>query len=249
MVIGRILSPSDVKAIRDIAGHLAFREGKESAGGLVARVKKNQQAVNSEEVAGILATVPKRLSEHPKFTSATRPKAFVNMLMSRYDTGGTYGWHVDNAMMGGARTDISFILFLNDRQSYDGGSLMIRDTLETRQIKLEAGDLILDPPTTLHHVEPVTRGQRLVILGWVQSLIARADQHEILFDLDRAIDSIASPEPTEAQDLLSKTRSNLLRRLVDCQALRPPADGIWRALSPACQDTRFCGKIRPIRKR
>lgn len=216
LVIDNVLSLSEVKAIRDIAGHLPFRDGKETAGGLAARVKKNRQAANNAEVAGILATVQKRLSEHPIFTSATRPKTFVNMLMSRYDAGDTYGWHVDNAMMGGSRTDVSFTLFLNDPQSYDGGSLMIQDTLETRQIKLEAGDLILYPSTTLHQVEPVARGQRLAIVGWVQSLIARADQREVLFDLDRAIDSIASPEPTEAQNLLSKTRSNLLRQWVHC---------------------------------
>jgi PKHD-type hydroxylase len=171
------------------------------------------------------------------------------MLMSRYDAGDTYGWHVDNAMMGGTRTDVSFTLFRNDPQGYDGGSLMIRNTLETRRIKLKAGDLILLPSTTLHQVEPVTRDQRPVIVGWVQSLINRPDQHEILFDLDHAIDSIASPEPTEAQNLLSKTRSNLLRQWVDCQALRRPAHGILRAPSPACQDTRFCGKIISIRKR
>ena len=216
LVIGNVLSPSEVKAIRDIAGHLPFRDSKETAGGPAARVKKNQQAANSEEAAGILGTVQKRLPEHPIFTSATRPKTFVNMLMSRYDAGDTYGWLVDNAMMGGARTDISFTLFLNDPQSYDGGPLMIQDTLETRRIKLEAGDLILYPSTTLHQVEPVTRGQRLVIVGWLQSLIARVDQREILFDLDRTINSIASPEPTEAQNLLSKTRSNLLRQWVDC---------------------------------
>lgn len=216
LVISNILSSSEVKAIRDIAGHLPFRDGKETAGGQAARVKKNSQAARNEEVAGILASVEQRLSNHAVFTSATRPKQFVNMLLSRYDVGDTYGWHVDNAVMGGARTDISFTLFLNDPDAYDGGSLMIQDTLETRQIKLEAGDLILYPSTTLHQVEPVTGGQRLVIVGWVQSLVARADQREILFDLDRAIAEIGSKDATEAQNLLSKTRSNLLRQWVDC---------------------------------
>lgn len=113
LVIGNVLSASEVKAIREIAAHLPFRDGKETAGGLAARVKKNQQAARNEEVSGILATVRRRLSEHPVFTSATRPKTFVSMLLSRYEVGDTYGWHVDNAMMGGTRTDVSFTLFLN----------------------------------------------------------------------------------------------------------------------------------------
>lgn len=93
---------------------------------------------------------------------------------------------------------------------------MIRDMLETRQIKLEPGDLILYPSTTLHQVEPVTRGQRLVIVGWVQSLVARPDQREILFDIDRAIDELSTQDPSETLNLLAKTRSNLLRQWVDC---------------------------------
>lgn len=113
---------------------------------------------------------------------------------------------------GGLRTDLSFTLFLCDPASHDGGALVTEDTLETRAIRPGAGDLILYPSTTLHRVEPVTRGERLAVVGWVKSLIRRADQREILFDLDQAVEAAHALEGKSAQfDRLAKTRANLIR--------------------------------------
>jgi PKHD-type hydroxylase len=114
--------------------------------------------------------------------------------------------------MGGLRTDLSFTLFLSDPDSYDGGALVIEDRFEARAVKLPAGSLLLYPSTTLHRVEPVSRGERLAVVGWVQSLIRAPDRREILFDLDQVIaSSFAADGKSEALDLMTKTRSNLLR--------------------------------------
>ena len=136
----------------------------------------------------------------------------ARLILSRYRQGQTYGLHVDDALMQGIRTDLSFTLFLAEPASYDGGALIIEDSFEARAIKLNPGDMILYPSTTLHRVEEVTRGERLAVVGWAQSLIRSADQREILFDLDRAIDTIHTQDGKSTLcDSLTKTRSNLLR--------------------------------------
>ena len=125
--------------------------------------------------------------------------------------------HVDDAVMGGLRTDLSFTLFLCDPETYDGGALVIEDTLEARSIKLQAGDMILYPSTTLHRVEPVTRGERLAVVGWVQSQIRNGEQREILFDLDQSVQHIAPSFAPDDQRLVQLTGvyHNLLRRWAD----------------------------------
>ena len=116
------------------------------------------------------------------------------------------------SMMRGLRTDLSFTLFPSDPGTYSGGALVIQDTLEAREIKLQAGDLILYPSTTLHRVSPVTKGERLGIVGWVQSWVGGAAEREILFDLDRSIAALFEQSgKTEVFDTLTRTRSNLLR--------------------------------------
>ncbi|MGB5870985.1 MAG: Fe2+-dependent dioxygenase, partial [Albidovulum sp.] len=158
------------------------------------------------------AKVGAALAANALFQSAARPRAMTPLILSRYRAGQTYGLHVDDALMGGIRTDISFTLFLSDPETYDGGALIVEDMAEARAFKPGAGDLILYPSTTLHRVEPVTRGSRLAMVGWVQSWIRHADQREILFDLDRAVEEAHAVGGKSAQfDRLAKTRSNLLR--------------------------------------
>ena len=150
-------------------------------------VKANDQAQPGAALDAVVGKVETALRAHPLFQSAARPKALTRFIVSRYNIGQTYGLHVDNALMQGLRTDLSFTLFLSDPASYDGGALVIEDHFEARAIKLSAGEVILYPATTLHRVEPVTRGTRLAVVGWVQSLIRDPAQREILFDLDQAV--------------------------------------------------------------
>ena len=150
---------------------------------------------------------------HEVFVAAARPKRLVRLLISRYEPGMTYGTHVDDAMIDGVRTDLSFTLFLSDPASYEGGELVVEDSYGERAIKLSPGELILYPSTTLHRVEPVTAGLRLAAVGWLRSYVRDAERREILFDLETALRQVhAERGKTPVFDLLVKTRTNLLRR-------------------------------------
>lgn len=212
LAIEGLLSPVEAAVLCETAESLAFGDGKATAGKFARAVKANDQALPSPERDALLARVERALGENNLFRAAARPRAFTPLILSRYREGQTYGLHVDDALMGGLRTDISFTLFLRDPASYDGGDLVIEDALESRSIKLRAGDLFLYPSTTLHRVAPVTRGERLAVVGWVQSYIRSAEKREILFDLDQAVESTHAQEGKSVQfDRLAKTRANLLR--------------------------------------
>ena len=216
VVIADLIDPAEIGVLRDEAAGLSFEDGAKTAGRFVRHIKANDQAAPSPERDAVLAKVERALRENALFRSAARPKALTPLMLSRYREGQTYGLHVDDAMMGSLRTDLSFTLFLADPDTYDGGALIIEDPLESRAIKLKAGDMIVYPTTTLHMVEPVTRGERLAVVGWVQSLIRDSAQREMLFDLDQAVESVFAEQGKSVLfDKLAKTRSNLLRMWVD----------------------------------
>lgn len=212
LAVEAVVSPTEAADLAEAAAALDFEDGRRTAGRFAAPVKRNDQARQSPARTALLERVAKAILAHPVIQSAARPRLMSPLLLSRYRPGQDYGLHVDDALMGGMRSDLSFTLFLAPPESYDGGALVIEDALEDRAIKLPAGDLILYPSTTLHRVDPVTRGERLAVVGWVQSLIRSPDQREILFDLDRAIETIFDREGKSAVfDRLAKTRSNLIR--------------------------------------
>jgi PKHD-type hydroxylase len=142
-----------------------------------------------------------------------RPVRWSTLMFARYGPGGRYGLHTDNAVMfdeGGwpVRTDISFTMFLSDLDSYEGGALVVRDPVEDREFRPKAGSAIFYPTGQVHGVTPVTRGERLVCVGWLQSLIRRADQRELLFDLEQVRAGMSSGGESL---MLDKTIGNLLR--------------------------------------
>lgn len=212
LVIESVLSPTEAAVLCREAQGLAFEDGKLTAGRFAQEVKANDQAAATPERDAILEKVSKALMANPLFHSAARPVAMSKFILSRYRVGQTYGLHVDNAMMGNLRTDLSFTLFLAPPDSYQGGALIVEDRFESRAVKLTAGDMILYSSGTLHRVEPVQSGERIAVVGWIQSLIRDDKQREILFDLDRAVETAHAEGGKSALfDTLTKTRSNLIR--------------------------------------
>ncbi len=139
LAIDSLLTQVEVSAIREAAATLAFADGRATAGKHAATVKANDQAVPSPELAAVQAMAEAALARNPLFASAARPRAVTPLILSRYRQGQTYGTHVDDALMSGLRTDLSFTLFLSDPGTYDGGALIVENTLESRAIKLTPG--------------------------------------------------------------------------------------------------------------
>lgn len=212
LVIAEVLDRHGIAAIREVAARADFEDGRATAGRYAREVKRNDQATRSPDVEAVLSKVESTLLGNATFQAAARPRRFARLLLSRYRTGQSYGTHVDDAIIGGSRTDLSFTLFLSDEDAYEGGALIVEDALEERAIRLAAGDMILYPSTTLHRVAPVTSGERLAVVGWITSWIRRAEQREILFDLEQCIsETWAAGGESPLFDRLTKTRSNLIR--------------------------------------
>ena len=192
-----------------------FSSGKATAGWYVKDIKHNDQAQGAAATAAV-ETARQALLAHPVFKSAARPKDFVRMLVSRYQPGMAYGTHVDDALMGGKRTDMSFTLFLSDPASYDGGELVIEGHDGETAIKLPAGHMVLYQTTSLHRVNEVTRGERLAIVGWVRSFIRASEQRELLFELDQIVASLRQAGSDRVlSDKVFKVRNSLIRMWAD----------------------------------
>lgn len=203
----------DLSRREDIYDH-----GGKTAGWHARNRKNNLQADAANPlVAGMLKKVEQLVLQNSLVQSAARPKKLARLVLSRYHEGMSYGDHVDDAFIGGVRTDLSFTLFLDPPDSYGGGALVIDEPAGEREVKLEAGSLFIYPSTALHRVERVTRGTRTAVVGWLCSYVRDAHQREMLFDLDRAIAALRAEHGDEGQPLalLLKTRSNLLRLWAD----------------------------------
>src|SRR5262245_38102654 len=179
LAVSDVLSAADITALRDGLAQAPFAPGDSTAGWSARLVKSNLQASDSPQVEALRSLVRTRLMEHPVFALATRPKTIVGPLFARYRTGHAYGTHVDNALIDGARTDVSFTLFLSDPTSYDGGELVIDTPSGEEAFKLAAGSGVTYPAATLHRVMPVTRGERLAAAGWVRSHLRDPAQREL----------------------------------------------------------------------
>ncbi|MGE0151387.1 MAG: Fe2+-dependent dioxygenase [Reyranellaceae bacterium] len=211
--IGELLAQDQVERLRELMEQTRFVDGRETAGQLARQVKRNNQVDSDDErLPEMRRIVADALEKNRLFYSAARPKHVKPPMFSRYVPGMEYGNHVDDAIMAGMRTDLSFTLFLSTPESYDGGELVIDSTAGEQDIKLPAGSAVLYPSTSLHRVAPVTRGERLAAVTWIRSFIRDPARREILFDLDRVQDAlIGRGGKTLEVDLLAKTQSNLLR--------------------------------------
>jgi PKHD-type hydroxylase len=213
IAIANVLSAADLKTVGTALKRARFVDGRTTAGFAARKVKHNQQSARADRsLDGIRALVSGRILENELFRLAARPKALTPLMFARYERGMHYGSHVDDALMQGLRTDVSFTLFLSEPETYDGGELVIDSAAGEDAVKLAAGSLVVYPSTALHRVAQVTRGVRLAAVGWAQSLIRDAGRRELLFDLDTARRRLFAREGNSADyDLLAKSYMNLLR--------------------------------------
>lgn len=213
LTLAEVLTADDLVLVREGLDRAPFQDGRKTAAGDARAVKANQQTDGSDPgVAALTEFVRKAIERHPIFAAYARPSRWSKLMFNRYGPGETYGMHVDDPMMGSGegrlRTDLSFTLFLSDPESYEGGALLIDGLDGEREVKLPAGSMVVYPTGALHRVEPVTTGVRLASVGWVQSLIRREDEREILFDLSQVRAGLTAGD---RRLLLDKAVANLVR--------------------------------------
>lgn len=225
VTIPAVLDAEQVAHARDLLGRAEWIDGKATAGAQSALAKRNQQLAETSPAARELGqTILAALGRNALFVSAALPRNIVPPLFNRYQAaaGHNFGNHVDNAVRflpggGRVRTDLSATLFLSDPGDYDGGELTVEDTYGLHSIKLPAGDMILYPATSLHRVEPVTRGERLASFFWIESMVRDDGQRTLLLDMDAAVRSLAGRlgDDDPAVVALTGTYHNLIRRWAD----------------------------------
>ena len=213
IVIGNMLSAAEVKTVAAALKRTRFIDGRETAGFAARTVKNNRQAEGSDRsLETIRKLIAARILGNELFRLAVRPKALSTLLFSRYDKSMHYGSHVDDALIDGMRSDVSFTLFLSDPKSYDGGELVIESAAGEEAFKLAPGSLVAYPSTSLHRVASITRGARFAAVGWARSYIRDVAQRDLLFDLDTARRQMFARDGKSAEfDLIAKSFANLMR--------------------------------------
>ncbi|QEY64534.1 Fe2+-dependent dioxygenase [Metapseudomonas lalkuanensis] len=215
-----IFTTDEATRIREALEQAEWVDGKVTAGYQSAKAKNNQQLAEGDPLAREISTAMlQRLWNNPLFVSAVLPNKVYPPLFNRYSGGGAFGYHIDNAVRAikgspeQVRTDVSATLFFSEPESYDGGDLVIQDTYGEHRVKLAAGDLVVYPASSLHQVEPVTRGARLASFFWIQSMIREDSQRALLFEMDQSIQSLARDVADHpALVRLTGNYHNLLRR-------------------------------------
>ena len=218
--VPKLLSAELLAAIRERLDGAAWQDGRLTAGYQSAEVKTNLQLAQTDAAARQAGDIVLRALEcNALFISATLPRHVYPPLFNRYEAGMSFGAHVDNAVRqipGTAhrlRTDISATLFLSEPHDYDGGELVIEDTYGAHSVKLPAGDMVVYPASSLHRVEPVTRGVRAAAFFWIQSMVRDDGDRTLLFELDATVrDLTEKGADRDSVVRLTSCYHNLLRR-------------------------------------
>ncbi|HEX7915767.1 Fe2+-dependent dioxygenase [Rudaea sp.] len=220
-VIEKVLDDDEVCQFRARLEQVQWQDGTATAGTLAREVKRNLQLDEHSDTAVALGNhLLRKLGNHALFVSAALPRKIHPPRFNLYRDGGNYGAHVDSAVMrlpgtqDSLRVDLAATLFLCDAADYDGGELEIEAGFGVQTIKLDAGDMVLYPASSLHRVAPVTRGARLAVFFWIESLVGDEQARALLFDLDRSIQQLAPHMSAQDPALLRLTHvyHNLLRR-------------------------------------
>ena len=224
--IRQVLTRDELRSARAILDRAAWADGRVTAGAQSALAKKNEQLDQEGEAAKALRPIVMQgLNRNADFFSAALPKRVFPPLFNRYGgAANAFGNHVDNAVrfLPGTvgervRTDISCTLFLAEPDEYDGGELVIEDTFGPQRVKLPAGDMVLYPGTSVHRVDPVTRGHRVSSFFWVESIVRSDEQRRLLYEMDRHLmhlrGTVGEADPGVIG--LTGTYHNLLRAWAD----------------------------------
>lgn len=213
--IKHILGKTELQKIQELLKSADFRDGHLSAGMAAQQVKNNLEVSDENIISTLNNIVMNNVVRHPDYQQAALPHRIAAPFYARYETGMEYGEHIDDPIMGQGdryRSDLAMTIFLNSPEEYVGGELVIKTPYGEQMIKSNAGDAILYPATTRHHVAKVTSGERLVAVTWVQSLIRNNEQRDLLYQLSKTREKMLRKEPdTENTRCIDSTYVNLVR--------------------------------------
>ena len=225
ITIEKVLTAEQVNEARQKLALAEWVDGRVTAGYQAQEVKRNAQIPETSPVAKELGDmILAGLARSPRFMSAALPLRVFPPMFNSYAGGQTFGTHVYTAIRQLSttgqriRTDLSATLFLTPPSDYDGGELIVEDSYGEKSVKLAAGDMVLYPATSLHRVEPVTRGNRVSSFFWIQSMIRQDAQRTLLFELDASIQRLAGSEHAQSAPVkqssvqLTGVYHNLLRQ-------------------------------------
>jgi len=194
-----------------------WEDGKKTAGTHASKVKNNLQLRRKSDASKKLSSLIKqKILNDDLIKSFTLPKHIHGIMFTKSSIGMNYGRHIDNAYMSTGRADLSFTIFLTEKNKYEGGELFIENLNNENKFKLNVGDIVIYPSTYLHSVKEVLKGERIVCVGWIESYVKSIEEREYLFDLDAGARSLlAKYGRSEELDLIFKSYSNLLRIIGD----------------------------------
>jgi len=220
-----LLTATELQTLRGQLASAPWTDGKATAGYQSALVKSNLQVVEeSPEAKAMGKVILQAMGRSPQVSSGAMPLFIFPPIFNRYDQGMGFGSHIDNAVRGlllGAsgriRTDVSATVFLNAPEEYDGGELVIEGAFGEQRVKLAAGDAIIYPASSVHRVETVTRGSRLAVVMWMQSMMRDDGKRQVLYDLDVALGNLRrrglAGEPEMV--MLTGVYHNLMRQWIE----------------------------------
>ena len=215
----QLINPQEINLLKKnlTLKDLQWEDGKKTAGNHAAKVKNNLQLDRSSNISKkCTELIEKKMLNDVLIKSFALPKRIHGTMITKSLQGMKYGKHIDNAYMSTGRADLSFTIFLNEKDKYKGGELLIESLNSESKFKLDAGSIIIYPSTYLHAVLEVLSGERLVVVGWIESYIKSIEEREYLFDLDAGARSLlAKYGRSDELDLIFKSYSNLLRTLGD----------------------------------
>jgi len=215
----QLLNPEEINILNKnlFLKDLPWEDGKKTAGNHAAKVKDNLQLNRSSNISKkYTELIEKKILKNDLIKSFALPKRIHGTMFTKSLQGMKYGRHIDNAFMSTGRADLSFTIFLNEKDKYSGGELLIEGLNSEEKFKLNSGGIIIYPSTYLHSVQEVINGERIVAVGWIESYIKSIEEREYLFDLDAGARTLlAKHGRSDELDLIFKSYSNLLRTLGD----------------------------------
>ena len=217
ITIPEVLNKEEIAVAQDYIASASFVDGRLSAGSEAIEVKNNlEMRTTDQHMAQLNNLVMGKLVKHPVYLNAAMPAKIAAPFYAKYTAGMQYGNHIDDPVMGPAnqryRTDLSITIFLNSPDDYDGGELVVQTAFGEQCVKLEAGDAVMYPSGSTHRVAEVTRGERIVAVTWVQSMVRDPSQRELLYRLSQARDILLDKSSGQKEtELVSNAYINLMR--------------------------------------